>query len=54
MSNNYVYRVYSEIPMTEGIRQLETSRTDRKTAEQDIDIIKTILGRKAWIEEDQQ
>ena len=49
-----VYRVYSEIPMTDGIRQLETYRTDRKIAEQDVDIIKTILGRKAWIEEQQR
>ncbi len=30
---------------------VETRRTDRKIAEQDVEIIKTILHRSAWIVE---
>jgi hypothetical protein len=35
----------------EAIPSAETRRTDRRSAEQDANIIKTIFGRKSWIEE---
>lgn len=35
----------------DGNETVETRRTDRKAAEQDVSIIRTILGRSAWIVE---
>lgn len=37
----------------DGNERVETERTDRKVAEEDVGIIKTILGRAAWIEGDE-
>lgn len=48
------YQVWSESKASkdaEPVTQLETTRTDRKIAENDADLIKTILHKRTWIEE---
>lgn len=48
------YKVWSESKPAKDadpVTQLETTRTDRKIAENDADLIKTVLHKKVWIEE---
>lgn len=35
----------------EPVTQLETVRTDRKIADNDADLIKTVLHKKVWVQE---
>lgn len=48
------YQVWSESKPAKDadpVTQLETTRTDRKIAENDADLVKTILHKKTWIVE---
>lgn len=48
------YEVYSEVKPdkdSDPVTTLEVVRSDRKTAEQDADILKTILHKKPWVQE---
>lgn len=50
------YRVWSEFSPRAGddfepYTQLESDRTDRKTAEADAQLIFSITGRKAWVQD---
>ena len=41
----------SKEPPVPAVEQLEVTRTDRRVAEEDRDIVADILHRKAWIQE---
>lgn len=44
-------RVKTKPDAEEAEDVVECTRTDRKTAESDVSILKTIMGRQAWVVE---
>jgi hypothetical protein len=52
MTKFEVYSQHYDERYPEGqIVTLEVTRTDRKTAESDAELLKSVTGRKAWVEE---